>query len=162
MKMIKLRKAHCSPPLVDEDNSMVFTSHSVPFPATSDRGTRGWKWHLVRDKKHFIFFTPVTVNKYSLPYAWRAGWKLISTVYFSILNIEYLALGRFVWFWYSNSLLINACLAHFHTRLLHEQVAICDSLSLMARYWSYCCWSKRGEQLISLGLGTSSGLSWGR
>ena len=24
------------PPLVDEDNSMVFTSHSVPFPATHD------------------------------------------------------------------------------------------------------------------------------
>ena len=34
MRMMKLRKAHCSPPLVDEDNSMVFTSHSVPFPAT--------------------------------------------------------------------------------------------------------------------------------
>ena len=34
--MRKLRKAHCSPPLVDEDNSMVFTSHSVPFPATRD------------------------------------------------------------------------------------------------------------------------------
>ena len=33
MKMVKLRKAHCSPPLVGEDNSMVFTSHSVPFPA---------------------------------------------------------------------------------------------------------------------------------
>ena len=32
VKMTKLRKAHCSPPLVDEDNSMVFTSHSVPFP----------------------------------------------------------------------------------------------------------------------------------
>ena len=32
----KLRKAHCSPPLVGEDNSMVFTSHSVPFPATRD------------------------------------------------------------------------------------------------------------------------------
>ena len=28
--------------------------------------TRGWKWHLVRDKNHFIFLTPVTVNKYSL------------------------------------------------------------------------------------------------
>ena len=27
----KLRKAHCSPPLVGEDNSMVFTSHSVPL-----------------------------------------------------------------------------------------------------------------------------------
>ena len=36
MKMMKLRKAHCSPPLVGEDNSMVFTSHSVPFPATRD------------------------------------------------------------------------------------------------------------------------------
>ena len=32
----KLNKAHCSPPLVDEDNSMVFTTHSVPFPATRD------------------------------------------------------------------------------------------------------------------------------
>ena len=32
----KLRKAHCSPPLVGEDNSMVFTSHSVQFPATRD------------------------------------------------------------------------------------------------------------------------------
>ena len=31
--MMKLRKAHCSPQLVGEDNSMVFTSHSVPFPA---------------------------------------------------------------------------------------------------------------------------------
>ena len=36
MKMMKLRNAHCSPPLVDEDNSMVFTSHSVAFPATRD------------------------------------------------------------------------------------------------------------------------------
>ena len=36
MKKMKLRKAHCSPPLVGEDNSMVFTSHSVPFPATRD------------------------------------------------------------------------------------------------------------------------------
>ena len=35
-KLWKLRKAHCSPPLVGEDNSMVFTSHSVPFPATRD------------------------------------------------------------------------------------------------------------------------------
>ena len=32
----KLRKAHCSPPLVGEDNSMVFTTHLVPFPATRD------------------------------------------------------------------------------------------------------------------------------
>ena len=36
MKMMKLRKAHCLPPLVREDNSMVFTLHSVPFPATPD------------------------------------------------------------------------------------------------------------------------------
>ena len=36
VKSRKLRKAHCSPPLVGEDNSMVFTSHSVPFPATRD------------------------------------------------------------------------------------------------------------------------------
>jgi len=36
VKSGKLRKAHCSPPLVGEDNSMVFTSHSVPFPATCD------------------------------------------------------------------------------------------------------------------------------
>ena len=36
MKVMKLRKGHCSPPLVGEDNSMVFTSHSVPFPATRD------------------------------------------------------------------------------------------------------------------------------
>ena len=45
MKMMKSRKAHCSPPLVGEDNSMVFTSHWVPFPATND-----WKWHGVRSK----------------------------------------------------------------------------------------------------------------
>ena len=32
VKLCKLRKAHYSPPLVDEDNSMVFTSQSVPFP----------------------------------------------------------------------------------------------------------------------------------
>ena len=59
--MPKLRKAHCLSPLVGEDNSMVFTTHSVPFPATRDlrKVTRGWKWQLVRDKKHFIFFTPV-------------------------------------------------------------------------------------------------------
>ena len=36
MKMTKLRKAHYSPPLVGEDNSMVFTTHSVLFPATRD------------------------------------------------------------------------------------------------------------------------------
>ena len=36
MKMMKSRKDHCSPPLVGEDNSMVLTSHSVPFPATRD------------------------------------------------------------------------------------------------------------------------------
>ena len=36
VRMRKLRKVHCSPPLVDEDNSMVFTPHSVPFPATHD------------------------------------------------------------------------------------------------------------------------------
>ena len=36
VKSGKLIKDHCSPPLVDEDNSMVFTSHSVPFPATRD------------------------------------------------------------------------------------------------------------------------------
>ena len=36
VKMTKLRKAHCSPPLIVEDNSMVFTPHSVPFPATRD------------------------------------------------------------------------------------------------------------------------------
>ena len=46
--------------LVDEDNSMVFTSHLVPFPVTPDLRS------LVGDKNHFIFFTPVTVNKYSL------------------------------------------------------------------------------------------------
>ena len=39
------------------------SSHSWPSV------TRGWKWHLVRDKNHFIFFTPVTVNKYSLSLA---------------------------------------------------------------------------------------------
>ena len=33
---MKLRKAHCSPPLVGEDNSMVVTAHLVPFPATRD------------------------------------------------------------------------------------------------------------------------------
>jgi len=64
VKSGKLRKAHCSPPLVGEDNSMVFTSHSVPFPATREV-TRGWKWLLVRGKSHLIFFSPVTVNKYS-------------------------------------------------------------------------------------------------
>ena len=36
MKLCKLRKAHCSPSLVDEDNSMVFTLHSVPFAAIRD------------------------------------------------------------------------------------------------------------------------------
>ena len=35
--MTKLRKAHCSPLLVCEDNLMVFISHSVPFPATRDQ-----------------------------------------------------------------------------------------------------------------------------
>ena len=40
MKMMKLRKAHCSPPLVGEDNAMVFATHWVPFPATSDRRSR--------------------------------------------------------------------------------------------------------------------------
>ena len=36
VKSCKLRKAQCSPPLAGEDISMVFTSHSVPFPATRD------------------------------------------------------------------------------------------------------------------------------
>ena len=36
VSMRKLRKGHCSPPLVDEDNLMVFNSHSVPFPAIRD------------------------------------------------------------------------------------------------------------------------------
>ena len=36
VKFKKLRKAHCSPPLVGEDNSMVFTTHLVLFPATRD------------------------------------------------------------------------------------------------------------------------------
>ena len=36
------------------------------FHVSLQRCARGWKWHLVRDKNHFIFFTPVTVNKYSL------------------------------------------------------------------------------------------------
>ena len=42
--MRKLRKAHCSPPLVDEDNSMVFTAHSVPFPARSLVAGNGTSW----------------------------------------------------------------------------------------------------------------------
>ena len=41
VKLWKLRKANCSPPLVSEDNSMVFTSHSVPFPATRDLRSLG-------------------------------------------------------------------------------------------------------------------------
>ena len=36
VRMRKLRKDHCSPPPVGEDNLMVFNSHSVPFPATRD------------------------------------------------------------------------------------------------------------------------------
>ena len=43
VRMMKLRKAYCSPPLVGEDNSMVFTSHSVPFPAFLDL------WSLVAE-----------------------------------------------------------------------------------------------------------------
>ena len=41
------------------------SSHSWPSV------TRGWKWHLVRDKNHFIFSTPVTVNKYSFTFLTR-------------------------------------------------------------------------------------------
>ena len=36
VKFKKLREAHCSPPLVGEDNSMVFITHLVPFPVTRD------------------------------------------------------------------------------------------------------------------------------
>ena len=36
VKLWKLRKGHCSPPMVGEDNSMVFASQSVPFPVTLD------------------------------------------------------------------------------------------------------------------------------
>ena len=86
MKMMKLRKAHCSPLLVGEDNSMVFTSHSVPFPATRDLSvTRGWKWHLARDKSHFIFFTPVTVNKYSW-FSQNAKLRKISQLYDRLMH----------------------------------------------------------------------------
>ena len=36
VKLCKLRKTHCSPQLVGEDNWIVFTSHSVPFTAIRD------------------------------------------------------------------------------------------------------------------------------
>ena len=52
---MQLRKAHCSPPLVGEDNSMVFTPHSVPFPATSD--LRSWLEMAPRERQkpfHFL------------------------------------------------------------------------------------------------------------
>ena len=55
-KLRKLRKAHCSPPLVGEDNSMVLTSHLVHEWLEIALGER---------QNHFIYFTPVTVNKYS-------------------------------------------------------------------------------------------------
>ena len=49
---------------------MVFTSHSVPFPATRDLRSlvagNGTSWE---DKNHFIFLTPVSINKYS----WLVG-----------------------------------------------------------------------------------------
>ena len=61
VKFGKSRKSpHWSPPLLCQNDSMVFTYHSVPLLAPS-----GWKWHPVRCKNHFIFLTPVTMNKYS-------------------------------------------------------------------------------------------------
>ena len=49
VKSGKSRKAHCSPPLVGEDKFTV---------------TRGWKWHLVRDKNHLIFLSPVSLKHF--------------------------------------------------------------------------------------------------
>ena len=74
MKMMKLRKAHCSPPLVGKDNSMASTSHLVQFPATV---TRGWKWHLVRDKKP-IHFLHTSDGKQILMDAWQYIYPYIS------------------------------------------------------------------------------------
>ena len=85
MKLWKLGKPHCSPPLAGEDNSMVFTSHSGPFPATRDmtfgnlwleRGPRGRQkpfqyslftvtgvkkieWFLSHSRRHFTLDTSI-------------------------------------------------------------------------------------------------------
>ena len=50
---LQLRK-----PCQNEENGLYFSLGAISSHGTS-------KWHLVRDKNHFIFFTPVTVNKYS-------------------------------------------------------------------------------------------------
>ena len=64
IKMMKFRKAHCSPPLVGEDNPMVFTSHSVPFPEMTP-SERQKPFHFLRtsDGKQMIFVSLRAVPK---------------------------------------------------------------------------------------------------
>ena len=62
IEQIKKRSLFISTGWLRQFNGFYFSlgaisSHSWPSV------TRGWKWHLVRDKNHFIFLTPVTVNK---------------------------------------------------------------------------------------------------
>ena len=57
----KLRRAHCSPPLVGEDNSMVFTTHSMPFPATRDRG-HSWLEMAPRERQKPFNFLYTSVG----------------------------------------------------------------------------------------------------
>ena len=65
MKMMKFRKAHCSSPQAGEDNSMVFTSHSVPLPAR----VTGHSWLEMAPherQKPFHFLQTSDSSRYSI------------------------------------------------------------------------------------------------
>ena len=81
VRLCKIRKAHCSPPLVGEDNSMVLTSHSVPFPATRDLRSlvaRNGTWW---ETKTISFSYTSDGKEYSW---WNNVWSLNSCVAMSI------------------------------------------------------------------------------
>ena len=70
----KLRKAHCSPPLVGEDDSMVFTSHSVPFPTTHDLQSLVAGNNISRERQkpfHFLHTSDGKQILISFPFGWK-------------------------------------------------------------------------------------------
>ena len=61
VKLFKLRKAQNSHSLFDKHNSMVFTSHSVPFPATCD--LRSWLEIAPRERQKPFYFLHTSDGK---------------------------------------------------------------------------------------------------
>ena len=100
MKFKKLRKAHCSPPLVGEHNSwvfvychwcekneMVFVSHEVSFPAKSDQ--RSW---VAGNGTEWV----VTTIKLSSPTNGGEQWAFLNFLNFTAVKKTIPKLRKFV------------------------------------------------------------------